>query len=576
MRGTIESIHRLFRSGTITSLGEGALLDRFLVERDPAAFEAILTRHGPMVLGVCKRFLRNQADVEDAFQATFLILVRKAAGLRDRQALAPWLYGVAFRVASRARSQVERRAPATAMDAVDSRSEAIGANLERDEALTALHEELSRLPETYRVPIVLCHLEGLTHEEAAERLNWPVGTVRGRLFRGRAKLRERLSRRGVGPVDDWGSMRAGASSVPLPLISTLTSAAIRVVTGETLRAIGPPSVAALARGVTSMMFWSQMKLPVTFLSVAVFGLGVALTRSPGETSQNDGGPTQKKQERAKNAVKRPVNSVPEDPHNLPEGTFPKIAFIEDTTEAISKAQRRYDEERERLGRDAARSRSEVEGLAVTIEVIKQSMMKNANKLMDLRDSLRGTNQDESTLKRLEHSIILCEQNSETLNKELRVMLEKLAAATSQAVDLERRFEELKRRPRPVERVEVQPGDWVRVEVLIALPGRPLSGDRYVGANGKVSLEFYGDLYVAGLSTDEIKEKVILRLRKFLADETLGLVVVDPDTSKLTVIPPKESDHVFVEIVPDAEAFAKRIPSEDRRFYLPGPSNVKRP
>src|SRR5262249_15380177 len=158
-----------------------------------AAFAALVRRHGTMVLSVCQRILGNAADADDAFQTTFLVLVRKARSLRSRAVLGDWLHGVAKRSALKARSAAQhRRGKEQAM----ARSESHGEE-PRDEWLPILDEEISRLPEKYRLPIILCELEGRTRQEAAQQLRWPEGTVAGRLARAREMLARRLTRRGV-------------------------------------------------------------------------------------------------------------------------------------------------------------------------------------------------------------------------------------------------------------------------------------------------------------------------------------------------------------------------------------------
>src|SRR5437868_14284770 len=172
-----------------------ALLERFIRDRDESAFEALLSRHGPMVWGVCRGLLSDPHAAEDAFQATFLILVRKAGSVGRRELIANWLYGVAQRVARRARAAAARRhgkeQRATEVTAFGT-DDAASAELVR-----VIHEELDRLPTKYRSPVVLCCLEGKTCEEAASELGWTRGAVRGRLERARGRLRERLVRRGV-------------------------------------------------------------------------------------------------------------------------------------------------------------------------------------------------------------------------------------------------------------------------------------------------------------------------------------------------------------------------------------------
>ncbi len=179
-------------SGSLTGLTEEELLARFVERRDPRALEMLVNLHGPMVLGVCRQLLSDPNDVDDAFQATFLVLIRKAGSIRRSGRLGPWLYGVAWRTASRL-----RRAPRPLRLAAEPVQAQPPCPVDQVEEFVALHQEISRLPEKYRQPIVLCYLEGLTHDAAAARLAWPVGTVRGRLARARDRLRKQLTARGV-------------------------------------------------------------------------------------------------------------------------------------------------------------------------------------------------------------------------------------------------------------------------------------------------------------------------------------------------------------------------------------------
>jgi RNA polymerase sigma factor (sigma-70 family) len=177
-------------------LRDEQLLERFVSARDEAAFAALLGRHGPMVLGLCRSVLGQEQDAEDAFQATFLKLAEKAASIRRRPSVGSWLYGVAYHLALRARTgRVRRRTheqKATAHSAADP-----ALQLALEELWQVLHEELRRLPEKYRAALVLCHLEGHSQDEAAQLLNWSVRRVKGRLQRGREQLRRHLARRGL-------------------------------------------------------------------------------------------------------------------------------------------------------------------------------------------------------------------------------------------------------------------------------------------------------------------------------------------------------------------------------------------
>ncbi len=189
----VSGFERLMTSGGLSALSEEQLIDRFVCLHDESAFEAIVLRHGPMVRGVCRRLLRDANDVDDAFQATFLVLARKAGTLRRRERLGNWLYGVSYRIALRVRVSASWRRREKESTAEGGRGAGCVLDALHDDDVSTLHEEVHRLPENYRTPVVLCYLEGLTHEEAAVRLRWPVGTVKGRLSRARDLLRSRLS-----------------------------------------------------------------------------------------------------------------------------------------------------------------------------------------------------------------------------------------------------------------------------------------------------------------------------------------------------------------------------------------------
>ena len=160
----VRQFRRLLEPGTIAGLTERQVLERFAERGDPVAFEAIVARHGPLVLTVCRQLLRDPNDVDDAFQGTFLIFIKKAGTLRQPERLGPWLYGVAYRVAHRARTR--RRTKELPEDLAGPR---LACSAEDNEQVEALHDEIQRLPEKYRVPIVLCCIEGLSHDEAARQ-----------------------------------------------------------------------------------------------------------------------------------------------------------------------------------------------------------------------------------------------------------------------------------------------------------------------------------------------------------------------------------------------------------------------
>lgn len=234
-----------------------------------------------MVLGVCRRLLAHTHDVEDAFQATFLVLVSKAASIRRRTLLASWLYRVAYRVAMRARVNVARRLArekqGVEMAAVEPDAERIDPEL-----YPLLHEELNRLPEKYRAPIALCYLQGKTHEEAARQLAWPIGTVKGRLARARDLLRSRLTRKGLtlttGALVAVLTQQTASAVVPTVLVDSTLKAAMLIAAGQAA-AVGMVSTqaAALFRGVLRTMFLTKLTIACTVLFVVgTIGAGAGL------------------------------------------------------------------------------------------------------------------------------------------------------------------------------------------------------------------------------------------------------------------------------------------------------------
>jgi RNA polymerase sigma factor (sigma-70 family) len=242
-------------------LTDGELLECYLAHRDESAFAALVERHGPMVLAVCRRIADNLQDAEDAFQATFLVLVRKAATIRPRHKVGNWLYGVAYRAGMKVRALAHRqRSRQMPMNAVP-QPVTIESGL-WDDLLPKLDAELHALPEKYRLPIVLCDLEGKTRREAARSLAWPEGTVAGRLAQGRALLAKRLTKKGL-PVSAGmlaALMAHNAASASLP--ATLASTLVQALGASAARAgtVGVSAkVAAVADGVLKMMLVSKLK-----------------------------------------------------------------------------------------------------------------------------------------------------------------------------------------------------------------------------------------------------------------------------------------------------------------------------
>jgi RNA polymerase sigma factor (sigma-70 family) len=255
-------------------LTDAQLLNSYLTRGEDAAFEALVRRHGPMVLGVCRRVLRNPHDAEDAFQATFLVLLRKAASILPRYSVGNWLYGVAHRTALKAHEAAARRR-AKERRAGQRGSQTADEGARRD-LWQLLDLELHRLPEKYRAPVVLCDLEGKTRREAARLLGWPEGTVSGRLARARALLARRLGRQGVTPpaVGLAAVLTGGAAgaSVPPPIVAAVVRAG-KAVTGAGAGGVSARAL-GLAQGVVRAMIMTNLKAATAVL-LAV-GVGAAL------------------------------------------------------------------------------------------------------------------------------------------------------------------------------------------------------------------------------------------------------------------------------------------------------------
>jgi RNA polymerase sigma factor (sigma-70 family) len=269
MKRIIEQLRTL----TLTPEGgvsDGQLLDRFTRRQDEAAFEALLRRHGPLVLGVCRRILGSHHDAEDAFQATFLVLVRKSASVRPKQSVANWLYGVAYRTALKAKTRAARNRARERVAAVPEEATQRGATT--GEFASVLDQELNRLSEKYRSAFVLCGLEGKSHQEAARQLGCPEGTLSVRLMRAKQMLAKRLSGRGFGPASALlpalGAIDAASASMPAALVLSTVKAAASVVTGNTAAELVSAEVAALVQGVLQAMMLTRLKIALVLFVLA--------------------------------------------------------------------------------------------------------------------------------------------------------------------------------------------------------------------------------------------------------------------------------------------------------------------
>jgi RNA polymerase sigma factor (sigma-70 family) len=276
----LQHIRRLAAPPGVDPAADTALLDRFARTRDDAAFAALVARHGPLVRHVCRRVLADAGAVDDAFQATFLVLARKAGALRRPEALAGWLHGVAYRVAAKARVAAARRrlreTLAPDVEPADPRSDPL-AELSARELLAVVDEEVRRLPEVYRLPVLLCCLEGYTQEEAARQLGWTPASVKGRLERARARLHARLARRGLALAAALAAVEVSrgvtATGVPDSLAEATVRAASSFAAGRGGTGLSP-QVVALAEGALSGLAAARVKFGAVLLAAGVVFVGV--------------------------------------------------------------------------------------------------------------------------------------------------------------------------------------------------------------------------------------------------------------------------------------------------------------
>jgi RNA polymerase sigma factor (sigma-70 family) len=297
------SIDALFNGGALGLLSDGDLLECFQNGQSAAgheAFRILVERHGPMVLGLCRSVVRDAHAADDAFQATFLVLVRNAGSIRRRDTIGPWLHGVAARVARRARHRSARRA-AREVRLSDDLSCPTADRPDRESVDRFVHDEVERLPEAFRAPVVLCCLEGLSYDMAARRLGVSEPTLRGRLHRGRKRLADRLRRRGVelgSPAPVLDPARLSVRPLPHALIESTVQFSARFSSVSGLIAGGsvvPVSIVNLAQGVISAMLIQSYKLVglIGVVSAGVVGTVVWAQQGtgPAQTALASAGPS---------------------------------------------------------------------------------------------------------------------------------------------------------------------------------------------------------------------------------------------------------------------------------------------
>jgi RNA polymerase sigma factor (sigma-70 family) len=578
VRAVVRQFHQLFGHGTTTGIPERHLLERFATTRDEIAFEALIARHGPMVQGVCRRVLRDPRDVEDAFQATFLVLAQKASAIRNPELLGNWLYGVAHRVATRARTTMLRRR-AEDLAAVP---EPVAPEDDPDlfELSAVLDQELRRLPEKYRAPIVLCHLEGQTHEEAAARLRWPVGTVRGRLARGRALLRGRLTRRGVTPTSAALVAllaRDVRAALPETLVGSTVRAAITISQGAAAGAVSATAL-SLANSVVRTMAMSKLKLfaGTLFAAGAITGGAVATARQDSAASRPELPAAD-----AAPAVNAPLGAqVPDLPppnRNRPARRGEAREALDLQTAETARS-RPPDPKFPRANATPSPNTNLENWLKETQDGVNEALKTTTMEITSLRTRLETAQAHAARLRALKQALesplpavlqeVALEQGNTLIPTEtLGPAVGGVPGDPPLAANANNVIPPFESNGPPAEPRGVKPGDRIRIEVLEALPGRPITGIRPVRADGTISVDFYGDLQVAGLTRTEIKTKLVNLLRKHLTEESLGLVDQDPSAAGgRRKIDPADTDRVYVDDAPlEATATDLRLRALERKL-----------
>jgi RNA polymerase sigma factor (sigma-70 family) len=286
MHAVVEFIHGLVVDPDLASQMDHELLKRFLANRDENAFEALVRRHGPMVLALCRRVLRDPQDAEDAFQAAFLVFVRKAASIARPELLGNWLYGVASRTARAARAAAEKRRVKEA-EAVPREQPARESAWQ--ELQPFLDQELNRLPAKYRIPLVLCYLEEKSRQDAARTLGLPEGTLSSRLARGRALLAKRLTRWCPSVAGEVFLAGLGKQALAASLVQATTKAGMSVLAAQAINTgLVSAQVALLSQGVIRSLFVTKLNIAAAVLCVgSLLACAVGMTASQGFRPEDD-------------------------------------------------------------------------------------------------------------------------------------------------------------------------------------------------------------------------------------------------------------------------------------------------
>ncbi len=364
------ALGQLWSVGAWGPISDAQVLGRFVESGDPIAFEVLIHRHGPRVLRVCRAVLADEHESHDAFQATFLVLARRPSAVRNQASVAAWLHGTALRIARKLRDRTRRRRAYEQPEGPVLEEQPAPESDHRPDPLarSAIHEELARLPDHYREPILLCYFDGLTHEQAATRMDCPVGTVRSRLARARRMLKRRLERRGVGlgaalipgAGKDLGALGSTplivATTPSLRLVTLVVEAAARIGRGQTLAEVTSGSIVTLVTGTLRMLTLSNLKWTAAVFGLGLLGLGgtAAMVSATGQ----DGDSTAPKPAPQPEVVADETPSKPE----APEET-------EMTPEVLDKSELRRRERRKKiLEYSRSRARLIVERIAIEAEL----------------------------------------------------------------------------------------------------------------------------------------------------------------------------------------------------------------
>jgi RNA polymerase sigma factor (sigma-70 family) len=453
--------------GAAGELGDADLLRRFVERRDAAAFEVLVWRHGPMVYGVCRRMLRREQDAEDAFQATFLTLVRKARSVARGQAVGAWLYRVASRIAAKARAAEARRPQSVPLDGDIA---AAATDFDASDLRPVLDAEIGRLPTLYRIAFILCYLQGKTNAEAARELRCPPGTVATRLAWARRRLRTRLTKRG------WGAFSVLAPALPGHLIPTTVRAGIAAGRGTVLSGAVSARAALWSRRLSRAMFMTKVKIAAAVCLVGLVGVGAA---SLGLPAQGNGraaaapaaGEAQDKPPLAKDVPAAPPAHPDKDADRL--GTARKELADEEQewevleeklTEERSQARCRLLKDQTALAhaeQDAAAAREEYRQASVEIRKVELSGAEAPERLKNIFNNARGAhNAAEALVEPAKRALIMEEEWFRSLERRhafrrevVRARLEDLREKVREAggvaphadAGTDRRFQELERK-----------------------------------------------------------------------------------------------------------------------------------